>query len=86
MLQRITQLEVGTADVKRSVDTLVMENVFRWLAAPDPASNHEAAQEKRELETGLWLTGHADYKEWRDGTSPMLWLNGNRELFHSVFV
>ncbi len=67
-LRRITQLEVGAAGVKRGVDTLVTETVFRWLAAPDPASNHEAAQKKREPETGLWLTGHSDYKNGKTET------------------
>jgi hypothetical protein len=77
----ITQLAVTTADVKQGVDTLVTaenEKIFRWLAAADSASNHEAARKKWQPDTGLWLTGNSDYIRWRDETSPMLWLYGIR--------
>jgi hypothetical protein len=54
--------------------------IFRWLSAPDPTINHDAARKKWQPDTGLWLTRNPDYIRWRDDAGPNLWVYGIREF------
>ena len=52
------------------------EQIFRWLAAPDPSSNHNKACQAKQQETGRWLLESLNYRNWRDHRKTFLWLHG----------
>ncbi|KAM3414332.1 hypothetical protein BST61_g10979 [Cercospora zeina] len=47
-----------------------------WLDPPDPWMNHETARIGRAADTGDWLLQSPIYRNWRDGTTRLLWLYG----------
>lgn len=50
--------------------------IFRWLAAPDPSSNHDKACQTRQRETGRWLLKGLNYIDWKNQRASFLWLHG----------
>ncbi|MCJ1299174.1 hypothetical protein MMC08_001966 [Hypocenomyce scalaris] len=50
--------------------------IYKWLAAPDPYSNHERARQKHQPDTGKWLLDGQQYNEWKNASSSFLWLHG----------
>lgn len=59
--------------------------ICKWLAPPDPSTNHEfncTARRGQEAgqETGNWFLQSPEFIAWRDGRSSRpLWLYGKRE-------
>ena len=58
--------------------------IYKWLAAPDPHSNHERARQKHQPDTGKWLLDGHQYNEWKNASSSFLWLHGIRKYFKSI--
>ena len=48
----------------------------RWLSAPDPSSNHEAAIAQRHGNSGRWLLQHEAFSRWKKSRNSLLWLWG----------
>ena len=52
------------------------EQVFQWLAAPEPSSNHMKACQTRQRETGRWLLESSKYVTWKNQRASFLWVHG----------
>ena len=50
--------------------------IYRWLAAPDPSSNHNKASKTKQPETGRWLLEGSEYGKWKSQPATFLWLHG----------
>lgn len=50
--------------------------LHRWLAAPDPTTNHQNALKQRSGATGAWLTQSKQFSDWIDSPKSFLWLYG----------
>jgi hypothetical protein len=50
--------------------------VLDWLVTTDPSPNHNNACHLHEPETGTWLIDSEEYRDWKDGGTRFLWLNG----------
>lgn len=50
--------------------------LLKWLDAPDPSVNLNAAKAKRYQDTGLWFLRSNLFKEWQAGSRSCLWLQG----------
>src|SRR2546421_8409874 len=55
------------------------QTISRWLAAPDPFTNHVANRKKRQPNTGTWLLTSKPYEHWLHGQKSFLWLYGIRK-------
>lgn len=53
-----------------------LRRIHKWLEAPDPSANHVIALAKREVTTGSWFVGGADFNNWKDTPNSFLWLFG----------
>lgn len=49
---------------------------MRWLAAPDPYSNHNAACAAHSPTTGNWLLASDAFKSWWENPHELLWIYG----------
>lgn len=52
------------------------QKVRDWLSAPDPWTNHSAARQRHEPDTGAWLLQSDKYRRWKAGQLRHLWLYG----------
>lgn len=53
-----------------------LDEVRRWVSAPDPSTNYHKAQKQRQAETGLWLLNSAQFENWKTAATSRLWLHG----------
>jgi NACHT domain len=53
-----------------------LNDISKWLNPPDPSKNLNAATEKRYKGTGSWFLEGEQFREWRSGSRPCLWLHG----------
>ncbi|KAH9215941.1 hypothetical protein DL95DRAFT_445710 [Leptodontidium sp. 2 PMI_412] len=60
---------------KHSTDQL-RQDIQKWLAAPDPFTNHVANRKKRQSQTGTWLLRSEQYEHWLTTPHSFLWLYG----------
>ncbi|KAL2062624.1 hypothetical protein VTL71DRAFT_5696 [Oculimacula yallundae] len=60
---------------KHSTDQ-VRGDIQKWLAAPDPFTNHVANRKKRQPQTGIWLLSSKQYESWLTSPHSFLWLYG----------
>lgn len=60
--------------------------VRKWLEAPDPNSNYDAALKKREPNTGSWFIDSSEFKDWKDEPDSFLWLHGKAGCGKSVLA
>jgi hypothetical protein len=76
-------ISTGSAVLKNPMasDEHRKKKIHGWLSAPDPSSNHDAACEKRQPNTGSWFIDGEAFAEWKSKPSSFLWLHGIRELF-----
>ena len=61
----------GTAELKYEI--------YRWLEAPDPSSNHNTARQKQQPGTGAWFTNSKEFADWRTESNRFIWLHGIRK-------
>ncbi|KAF5337545.1 hypothetical protein D9758_016669 [Tetrapyrgos nigripes] len=52
-----------------------MENIKKWINAPDPSANYNAAYENMTKGTGMWLLNHPKLLDWKMNGG-LLWLQG----------
>ena len=52
------------------------QQIFQWLAAPDPSLNHNKACQMKQRETGRWLVDSRSYIDWKKRQASFLWLHG----------
>ncbi|OHF00304.1 hypothetical protein CORC01_04493 [Colletotrichum orchidophilum] len=52
------------------------QELHRWLIAPDPTINHQAALKKRSDATGAWLAEIKLFAEWMENPRSFIWLYG----------
>lgn len=81
MLQKdLTRVKDDVEDMKAVLDLVragqVSDNIHKWLQAPDPSVNFNAACAKKHPGTGLWLLEDASFKLWLAKPNSLLWLNG----------
>ena len=50
--------------------------ILGWLSAPDPSINFNAALKRRHMDTGLWLLGNQQFRDWQAAPGSFLWLHG----------
>lgn len=79
--QDIEHVNANIQDLHSKLDSIEREAskvraLRRWLSAPDPSINLDAALRKREPGTGQWLLNDHSYERWRSGESASLWLHG----------
>ena len=55
------------------------QDIYRWLAAPDPYTNHVTNRKKRQAQTGVWLLRSKQYEHWLHSDKSFLWIYGIRE-------
>lgn len=53
-----------------------IKKVIQWLSAPDPSTNHNAANKKHESTTGTWLLESESFESWRNNANQLLWITG----------
>ena len=62
------------------------QDIYKWLAAPDPYANHFASRKRCQPRTGSWLLNSKMFEYWLSSSKPFLWLYGIRTLsFHDCF-
>lgn len=52
------------------------EQIYRWLAAPDPSPNYYAALKKRQPTTGAWFIQGRQFDQWCKEPDSFIWLYG----------
>ncbi|KAL9003733.1 MAG: hypothetical protein Q9188_003420 [Gyalolechia gomerana] len=52
------------------------KKILKWLFAPDPSSNFNAALKRRHSGTGKWLLESQKYQDWKTARGSFLWLHG----------
>jgi ankyrin repeat domain-containing protein 50 len=52
------------------------KKVVGWLSPSDPETNHSAACQRHEPQTGAWLLQYGQYQKWKAGDIRHLWLYG----------
>ncbi|KAL8935840.1 MAG: hypothetical protein Q9216_005232 [Gyalolechia sp. 2 TL-2023] len=52
------------------------QNILKWLSAPDPSTNFNAALKRRHIGTGKWLLENHKYQDWKAARGSFLWLHG----------
>ena len=58
----------------------LQKDIFGWLSAPDPWTNHHAACESCHPGTAEWFIRGNTFPEWRTSEVPgsLLWVHGKR--------
>ncbi|KAE9364611.1 hypothetical protein N431DRAFT_109437 [Stipitochalara longipes BDJ] len=59
---------------------LKRQAIYKWLAAPDPYTNHVTNRKKRQPQTGIWLLRSKQYEHWLQSQKSFLWIYGIREF------
>ena len=66
--------------IVKSLNTAANEDLVQrlssWFSAPNPASNLNAAQIKRQEDTGVWLLRNPVFLGWEIADHSLLWLHG----------
>jgi len=72
----VKQVSVQAQQILALQRSSLYRKILNWLNAPDPAVNYVAAHQKREALTGTWLLQSSQYRRWKAGDFPHLWLCG----------
>ena len=72
-----------TLDLKRQEDAAnrqllnaKQQKIVDWLKVCDPSTNHNAARNAHEPDTGSWFINSSEFVKWRDNEVRSLWLQG----------
>ena len=52
------------------------QRLSSWYSAPDPSTNLNDAQTKRQEDTGIWLLQNPIFLRWKSADHSLLWLHG----------
>lgn len=61
--------------IKASVERIVQDTID-WLAPLDATNRLQICLEQRHEQTCGWLLEHEQFKGWKIGCMPFIWLNG----------
>jgi hypothetical protein len=80
-IRETTRLTQETAlDIQKDIAFLKVddhrERINRWLSAPDPSLNQNAACKKRLPATGNWFVASEQFAKWKRKPNSLLWLHG----------
>ncbi|KAF5332384.1 hypothetical protein D9758_018914 [Tetrapyrgos nigripes] len=67
-------IQTGGSNTFVTLDAIV-ENIKKWINAPDPSANYNAAYENMTKGTGMWLLNHPKLLDWKMNGG-LLWLQG----------
>ncbi|CAD6581748.1 MAG: hypothetical protein ASARMPRED_000694 [Alectoria sarmentosa] len=65
---------VNSLHVAASKD--LIQRLSSWFSAPNPSSNLNTAQTKRQQDTGIWLLKSPNFLSWKAASHSFLWLHG----------
>lgn len=57
-----------------------LQDIYKWLGAPDPYGNHFTNRKKSQMGTGTWLLNSKPYENWILSPKSFLWLYGIRKF------
>jgi hypothetical protein len=63
-----------------------LQQIHRWLSAPDPSSNHNDACKMRQPTTGTWFINGEVFKRWKSDLNSFIWLYGIRTFPGDIFT
>ncbi|KAJ6564101.1 ankyrin repeat-containing domain protein [Mycena capillaripes] len=67
----------GVAEnVVKVAETVLKDEVSKWLNAPDSKDKHTRSCDLRHEFTGLWLFQHEQFIHWQDHPGELLWIKG----------
>lgn len=80
----VKSMDIGTVQLSISAAVPLIQaaadarrdNIHRWLSAPDPSRNHDAARKGRQSETGVWFLESQEFSDWKACPDTLLWLYG----------
>ena len=77
-------IHAGHASSLMITGNQLRQDLHRWLAPPDPSTNHNIACNAHHKGTATWFFEGSTYKDWKStGSESLLWINGKRALlFH----
>ncbi|KAI9761972.1 MAG: hypothetical protein M1840_001501, partial [Geoglossum simile] len=78
-IEQIGQVEeIGytVRNISKVQDDENRNKILQWLSHTDQATNHVAALDKREPQTGNWFIQGEDYSMWKKLPGSFLWLHG----------
>jgi uncharacterized protein YoxC len=58
----------------------VKDSLLRWLAPPDPSTNHNIATKAHHSGTAEWFFRGSIFNHWKTTGSSLLWVHGKRAL------
>ncbi len=79
----------GSLDsMKKTLETTTLNDldrkIIKWLDAPDPSGNYNAAGGKRQQGTGIWLLQEPSFLTWKSANNSFLWIHGKPGCGKSV--
>lgn len=81
-------MQGGLDSIKKSLETTILNDldgkIIQWLEAPDPSGNFNAAGEKRQQGTGIWLLQNPSFMRWMSANNSFLWIHGKPGCGKSV--
>jgi NACHT domain len=73
---RQSQACIRCCNSETAVSQERIDDLTRWLCAPDPLSNYQKAKKQRQVGTCLWFLEGKQYAQFRNGTARFMWLHG----------
>ena len=82
----LNRIRTGHAGSIMLTGNQLRQDLHRWLAPPDPSTNHNIACNAHHKGTATWFFEGSTYKDWKStGSESLLWIHGKRALlFHSA--
>ncbi|KAL6229077.1 nucleoside phosphorylase domain-containing protein [Aspergillus navahoensis] len=71
--ENTTAMKAVVEDISRDKQS---DKIRKWLSPPDPSTNLNEAQKKRQEGTGSWFLNSEPFKQWKTGNRQHLWLHG----------
>ncbi|KAF1993541.1 hypothetical protein P154DRAFT_625367 [Amniculicola lignicola CBS 123094] len=84
--QHVTATATNIETILTSEETKALNEILRWLAAPDRSANHEQALSQHKPGTGKWFLNSVEYNTWFSGSDPLLWLHGKAGCCKTVLT
>lgn len=73
---RVAAIEMQADRIAAAQESEQFKKITDWLSPSDPWTNFEAARQRHEPETGIWLLQSDRYRKWKSTTGRCLWLYG----------
>ncbi|TVY84720.1 putative ankyrin repeat protein [Lachnellula suecica] len=69
-------IENLTQMFQRQTINHILQDIYKWLGAPDPYGSHFTNRKKSQVGTGTWLLNSKRYEDWIFSPKSFLWLYG----------